>query len=116
MKTNWNLERISVVKARGSVSRSAIRVLATLLLTAGAIAILHAFTFSCAGQLVSGNQPVSVPRAVTAVRATEPPHLNGYLDQTWSQAAVITHFRQQYPHEGAQPTQRELVSQIRTGG
>ena len=73
------------------------------------IVALQSLSFSCAGQLVSSNQRVSVPRIVTAVRATEPPHLNGYLDQTWSQAAIITHFRQQYPHEGTQPTQRTEV-------
>lgn len=73
------------------------------------IVTLLSLPFSCAGQQVANRQPVSVPRVVTAVRATEPPHLNGYLDQTWSHAALITTLRQQYPHEGAKPTQRTEV-------
>jgi hypothetical protein len=78
-------------------------------LTTTVLAILQCLSFSCAGQLVSGNPSVPAPRVVTAVRAAGTPHLNGYPDQTWDQAAVITAFRQQYPHEGTQPTQRTEV-------
>ncbi len=78
-------------------------------LLAAAIAIFNPLTASCAGQLISSSLPASAPRVVTAVRAAHPPHLNGYLDATWSHAALITNLRQQYPHEGTRPTQRTEV-------
>ena len=103
----------SFIQATGCRDRSALawmyEIRRVFWVTTAATIILQCFSSSCAGQLVSSNQRASVPRVVTAVRAAQPPHLNGYLDQTWSQAAVITHFRQQYPHEGTQPTQRTEV-------
>lgn len=78
-------------------------------LVAATVVILQALVFSCHGQLVPSGQPTAVPRVVTAVQATETPHLNGDLDQTWSHAALITTLRQQFPHEGTQPTQHTEI-------
>lgn len=78
-------------------------------LVAATVVILQVFVFSCHGQLVPSGQPTAVPRVLTAVQATETPHLNGYLDQTWSHAALITSLRQQFPHEGTQPTQHTEI-------
>jgi Domain of unknown function (DUF5916) len=72
--------------------------------------LLMMLTASAAGQVpvqtsVDGSHP-----SVTAVRITEPPSIDGRLDDpVWQRAARVTHFVQQRPLEGAPPTEKTEV-------
>ncbi len=72
--------------------------------------ILMMLTAQAAGQ-VPVRAPVDTPHpSVTAVRTTEPPSIDGRLDDpVWQKAARVTHFVQQRPVEGAPATEQTEI-------
>ncbi|MBT5904117.1 MAG: carbohydrate binding family 9 domain-containing protein [Opitutaceae bacterium] len=80
----------------------------TLILVATGLVLVAAVTFGAQGE--PSLTPVPESNSVRMVWATEPPKIDGKLDDAvWAKAEVISNFTQVRPAEGVAPTEKTAV-------